>query len=107
MNIQRADDRLPETGSLSRADKAPVSVLIPTRNEERNLEACLKSVDWADEIVVFDSRSTDSTVEMARAAGATVVERDFDNFAAHKNWALDNIGFLWPHSHIVALKRPT
>ena len=50
-------------------------------------------MDWADEIIVFDSNSTDGTVEMARSAGAIVVQRQFDNFAAHKNWALDNIDF--------------
>jgi glycosyltransferase involved in cell wall biosynthesis len=55
--------------------------------------ACLKSVEWADEIIVFDSHSTDSTLALAHAAGATVVHRQFDNFAAHKNWALDNIDF--------------
>jgi glycosyltransferase involved in cell wall biosynthesis len=73
--------------------KAPVSVLIPTRNEERLLPACLASVAWADQVVVFDSLSTDATLDIARAAGATVVQREFDSFAAHKNWALDNIGF--------------
>jgi glycosyltransferase involved in cell wall biosynthesis len=68
-------------------------VLIPTRNEERLLPACLASVAWADQVVVFDSLSTDATLDIARAAGATVVQREFDSFAAHKNWALDNIGF--------------
>lgn len=75
------------------SDKAPVSVLIPTRNEENALPGCLDSVAWADEIVVFDSHSTDRTVEIAEAAGARVVTRVFDSFAAHKNWALDTIDF--------------
>jgi len=73
--------------------KAPVSVLIPTRNEERNLSACLASLDWADEIVVYDSGSTDGTLDVAAKYGVGFVEREFDNFAAHKNWALENIGF--------------
>ncbi len=93
MNIQRSYDCQLDTGTLSQSDKTPLSVLIPTRNEERNLAACLKSVDWADEIIVFDSHSTDGTLDLARAAGATIVQRDFDNFAAHKNWALDTIDF--------------
>lgn len=77
------------------ADQAriPLSVLIPTRNEERLLPACLESVAWADEIVVFDSHSTDRTPEIARSAGAQVVQREFDSFARHKNWALDNVPF--------------
>lgn len=73
--------------------KVPVSVLICTKNEERNLEQCLKSVAWADDIVVLDSLSTDRTVSLARGLGARVVEREFDNFSAHKNWALDHIDF--------------
>jgi glycosyltransferase involved in cell wall biosynthesis len=93
LNIQRPDDCRLDTGILSQSEKVPLSVLIPTRNEERNLVACLKSVDWADEIIVFDSHSTDGTLDMARAAGATILQKDFDNFAAHKNWALDNIDF--------------
>lgn len=76
--------------------KVPVSVLIPTRNEERLLPACLASVSWADQVVVLDSLSTDATPEIARAAGAEVVERRFDSFAAHKNWALDHVDFRHP-----------
>ena len=93
MNIQRSPDSWRNTEFLSQPGKAPLSVLIPTRNEERNLAACLKSVDWADEIIVFDSNSMDATLDLARTAGATIVQRKFDNFAAHKNWALDNIEF--------------
>ena len=72
-------------------DKAPVSAIVPTLDEERNIAACLRSLDWVDEVIVFDSRSTDRTVEIARGMGAAVVERPFDNFSAHKNWALDNL----------------
>ena len=93
LNIQRASDSRADNRSGSQMAKAPVSVLIPTLNEERNLSACLESVGWADEIIVFDSHSTDTTLDIARAAGATIVQRPFDTFAAHKNWALDNIDF--------------
>ena len=71
--------------------KLPVSAIVPTRDEERNIAACLQSLDWLDEVIVFDSHSTDQTVEIARAMGAMIVQRNFDNFSAHKNWALDNI----------------
>jgi len=74
-------------------NKVPVSVLIPTRNEERNIVACIDGVDWADEVVVFDSLSDDTTVEIATGKGATVIQREFDNFADHKNWALENVSF--------------
>jgi glycosyltransferase involved in cell wall biosynthesis len=70
----------------------PLSVIIPTRNEERNLRQTLTSVvNWADQIFVFDSFSDDRTLEIAREFEVGVVQRHFDNFAAHKNWALDNL----------------
>jgi len=70
-----------------------ISVLILTRNEEINLPACLASVRWSDDIVVLDSFSTDRTVEIAKASGARVIQRTFDNWAAHQNWANENIRF--------------
>jgi glycosyltransferase involved in cell wall biosynthesis len=73
-----------------------ISVLILTLNEEANLPRCLDSVRWSDDVVVFDSFSSDRTVEIARAAGARVVQRRFDNWAAHQNWALENISFKHP-----------
>jgi len=76
-------------------NKAPVSVLICTRNEARNLEACLKSLAWAGDLVVLDSFSDDDTVNIARRLGARVVQRQFDNFSAHKNWALDHLDFAY------------
>lgn len=81
---------------MNEAERVPLSVLIPTRNEERNLPACIASVAWAGEIVVYDSLSEDRTVEIAREAGAKVVRRAFTSFAAHKNWALENIDFRYP-----------
>jgi len=72
-----------------------LSVLILTLNEEANLPGCLESVAWSDDVVVFDSFSTDGTVEIARAAGARVVQRKFDNWSAHQNWALQNIEFKY------------
>jgi glycosyltransferase involved in cell wall biosynthesis len=71
----------------------PASVLIPTLNEELNLPECLASVAWADEIFVLDSYSTDRTREMARAAGANVVQHAFESYSRQKNWALDNLPF--------------
>lgn len=72
--------------------KAPVSVIIPTLNEQRNISRSLGSVsEWADEVFVLDSYSDDRTVEIAGEMGAQVTQRRFDNFSAHKNWALDNL----------------
>ena len=73
-----------------------ISVFILTLNEKINIAACIESVAWSDDIVVLDSLSSDATREIARAAGARVVERTFDNWAAHQNWAMDNITFKHP-----------
>lgn len=73
-----------------------ISVLILTKNEEQDLPGCLKSASWSDDIHVLDSFSTDSTVEVAKSAGASVIQRQFDNWAAHQNWALANIPFKHP-----------
>lgn len=73
-----------------------VSILILTLNEEANLPDCLRSVAWSDDVVVLDSFSGDRTVEIARERGARVVQRRFDNWAAHQNWALEQIPFKHP-----------
>ena len=72
-----------------------VSVLILTLNEESNLAECIDSCHWSDDIVVFDSMSEDRTVEIARAKGARVVQRRFDNYAAQRNAALITV----PYTH--------
>lgn len=73
-----------------------VSVLILTLNEEINLEACLEALSWSDDIVVYDSLSTDRTVQIAEGRGARVVRRAFDNWSTHQNWAVANIEFRHP-----------
>jgi len=82
--------------------RTPVSVLIPTRNEEVNLAKCLASVAWADEVVVVDSASDDATVEIARAHGATVVPFAREPGGPRKrNWALEN--YAWKHEWVLLL----
>jgi len=70
-----------------------ISVLILTKNEESDLPGCLESVSWSDDIHVLDSFSSDNTVHIAKSAGASVIQRHFDNWAAHQNWALANLSF--------------
>jgi glycosyltransferase involved in cell wall biosynthesis len=70
-----------------------ISVLVLTKNEEQDLSGCLDSVAWSDDVHVYDSFSTDSTLEIASRAGAHVSQRMFDNWAAHQNWGLHNINF--------------
>lgn len=65
-----------------------LSVIIPTYNEQDYLENALRSVRFADEIIVVDSMSTDRTVAIAEQAGCKVISRKFDNFSNQKNHAL-------------------
>lgn len=70
----------------------PISVIVLTYNEERNLADCLRSVQgWAGEIFVVDSGSTDHTTQIAGSFGATVVEHPFENYSRQRNWALKNL----------------
>jgi len=66
---------------------APLSVTIITRNESAHIEACLASVDWADERLVVDCGSTDDTVALAERAGARVIVHEWPGYAAQKNFA--------------------
>ena len=73
-----------------------ISVLILTKNEEQDLPGCLQSVDWSDDIHVYDSLSDDATLSIAQRYGARVTQRGFDNWASHQNWGLNNISFRYP-----------
>src|SRR5882724_13516298 len=73
-----------------------ISILILTRNEAADLPACLASVAWSDDIHVFDSCSTDRTVEIASQAGARVTVRPFDGYASQRNAALQGLSFKHP-----------
>src|SRR5947209_17994101 len=67
----------------------PLTFVVLTCNEERNLAACLKSVaGWVQEMFVVDSGSTDRTVEIARQFGATVMAHPFETHAKQWSWAL-------------------
>ena len=70
-----------------------ISVLILTKNEQKDLPECLRSVAWSDDIIVYDSLSTDDTVGVAERFGARVVSRQFDNWSSHQNWGLRNLPF--------------
>jgi len=85
-----------------------ISILILTRNEERDLPGALDSVSWSDDIHVFDSQSTDATPAIAQAAGAHLHTRPFDDYATHRNAALTTIPFKYPWVFLLdADERPT
>ena len=69
-----------------------LSVIILSHNEEANLPACLDSLKGLDcEVFVVDSGSSDRTVEIAKAAGTTVVQHPFEHYAAQRNWAQEHL----------------
>lgn len=73
-----------------------LGVAIITRNAAARLAECLASVAFADEIVVVDSGSTDTTLEIARAHGARIIEHlDWPGFGPQKNRALDALATTW------------
>ncbi|MCB0465449.1 MAG: glycosyltransferase family 2 protein [Aequorivita sp.] len=72
-----------------------ITVIIPTFNEEAFLEEALKSVAFADEIIVIDSYSTDKTPEIAKKYATKFLQRKFDNFSNQKNFALKEANCEW------------
>jgi glycosyltransferase involved in cell wall biosynthesis len=72
-----------------------LSACIITFNEAERLEACLRSLDFCDEIVVVDAHSTDATRELAAAAGARVIRRDWPGYRTQKQFAVDAARHEW------------
>ncbi len=75
--------------------KPRVSASIICRDEEHNIEECLRSVAWCDEIVVVDSGSKDHTVELAKKHTERVVFHEWPGYVAQKNYALDQCTGDW------------
>src|ERR1700685_919467 len=72
--------------------RVPLSVLVPTKNDGKNLRRCLDAIaHWADEIIVVDSFSSDGTAPLAESYGATVVQFHYHGgWPKKRQWALDN-----------------
>jgi len=75
--------------------REPLSVVVITYNNGGTLDACLRGVTWADEIVVLDSGSTDDTVAIAERYGARVAVHPFDEFGLQKQRAYDMASHDW------------
>ncbi len=75
--------------------RQPITVIIPTYNEEKNLEDAIRSVLWADEIMVVDSFSTDGTLEIAKRYGCRILQHEYVNSATQKNWAIPQASHEW------------
>jgi (heptosyl)LPS beta-1,4-glucosyltransferase len=77
------------------ARKVELTAVILTLNEAAHIQACVKSLSWANRIVVFDSHSEDDTAALAKHAGADVLLHKFENYAQQRNAALDSIQTDW------------
>jgi glycosyltransferase involved in cell wall biosynthesis len=87
---------VPQTTSLLRGSRPgvalPVSVIVPVRNEAKNLPRCLDALRDLGEVIVVDSQSTDTTVEIAREYGAQVVQFHYQGgWPKKRQWAMDTL----------------
>ena len=98
-------DRGEREAELARFDRevVPLTVIILTYNEAANIGRCLAALDWADDVVIVDSGSTDETQAAARAIRDDVrwLEHPFEDFGAQRNWALDHAQV--PHPWVLFL----
>jgi glycosyltransferase involved in cell wall biosynthesis len=76
-------------------EKVPVSVVVITKNESENIADCLKSVSWADEVIVLDDNSTDNSVEIAKQFTDKVSTRKMDIEGRHRNYAYSLAKNTW------------
>lgn len=73
-----------------------ISAIIITKNEERNIEKCLQSVRWCDEIIIIDDKSSDRTIEIAKKYKATVYSRALNNnFSDQRNFGVSKAKNEW------------
>jgi len=68
-----------------------LTAIVLTHNEARHIADCLKTLRFADHVIVFDSYSNDDTVAIAQAAGVDILRHDFVNYAEQRNAALDAV----------------
>lgn len=72
-----------------------ISVIVITKNEAHNIDACLESVAWADDIIVVDAESADDTAARARAHSARVFVKPWEGFSAAKSFAVAQTRHRW------------
>src|SRR3954470_16187400 len=77
--------------------RVPVTAILHTLNEIENIDDCLRSVEWADEIYLIDTHSTDGTVERIRThfPHVRLEQREYLGAASTKNYAIDRATHDW------------
>ena len=72
-----------------------LTAIIPCFNEDHNIVNAIKSIDFADEIMIVDSFSEDKTIELATPLSDTILQRKYENSASQKNWAIPQAKNPW------------
>ena len=80
---------------LNQSDRPTISAIVLTLNEAKHISPCLQTLTWADEVLVFDSFSTDATTTLATQASARVVQKKFEHYAQQRNAALAEVTTDW------------
>ncbi len=91
-------------GDFPPAGSVKVSILVPVKNEQRNIVECLRRCQWATELVVVDSSSTDQTIALSQAMGADVYQFKYNRttgWPKKKNWALEMVP--WKNEWVMIL----
>ncbi len=87
---------LESDGGLPSGENRPtLSALVLTKNEARRIERCLRSLEWADEIVIVDDESDDDTVEICRRYTGNVVIHRMEGFGAQRNLGIERARGDW------------
>jgi glycosyltransferase involved in cell wall biosynthesis len=76
-------------------DMNKISVSIITKNEESNIERCLESIKWADEVIVVDSGSTDKTLEICQTYRCKIIETEWLGFGSTKQIGVNAASNVW------------
>ena len=74
---------------------AAITAIIPTKNEQHNIIQAIKSVNFSDEIMIVDSFSSDETIRLANPLADTILQREYENSASQKNWAIPQAKNKW------------
>ena len=80
---------------MSPTDRATISAFIVCANEASNIERCLESLRWCDQIIVIDSGSTDATLEIAARYTDKIIHRDWSGYVDQKRFGLEQCGCEW------------
>jgi glycosyltransferase involved in cell wall biosynthesis len=80
---------------ISTPGLSTVACVVITKNEEANIQDCLRSAQWANELIVVDAESCDKTAELARTCGAKVFVRPWPGFGLQKNFAMAQASSDW------------